>query len=571
MVRTLIEPQVHALQPPVAGDFAGTPLAELLFAHAAAGSSGTLRISDEAGTVIAALRLEAGALVGASTDSPGSGLLASAIPLCARAHGRFTFAHGPDDLGVGPHVVRGTVDVLALIAASMRGPVREDAIDAVLQDLGAAPLWRNPRVDVERYGFGPQELALVRMIDGATASAPELLTDPPCAPHVARRVLYTLAITRALTAPPRAQRQVSGTVARQTPAPPPLPSRAQSLPPLPPLTSRRVSVPPRTSDPTVVVPRRDGSAPTTPLRKPASRAASGEASKSAPPRQPAGRYHVQGGAPERVAGAEPRAGAPRRSLPSALAWRDDLRERARLAPRQSAYEVLGVLRECETTELHEAHTAIATRFASDALPDAGEDASRDAAVVLEHARRALELLSDPVTRGEYDRACAGVGGGNPPERVLRSLHAEACYRRAEALWKRRDYAAAQHAVERALSLHAASARYEALLGLLLHLRSGSSDGGSNRVHPAALRHLETALKLDPRCEQANYAMALVLKRAGRDDEAFQHFQRVWKQNPANLEAAREVRLHVMRTRKRSTSGRLVDRLLGRSGKPPKRD
>jgi tetratricopeptide (TPR) repeat protein len=288
----------------------------------------------------------------------------------------------------------------------------------------------------------------------------------------------------------------------------------------------------------------------------------------APPAgKPAGRYHVQGQGVERVSGAKPRAGAPRRSLPSALAWRDDLRERARLAPKQSAYEVLGLACDCEVTQLHEAYSALASRFSPDSLPDAGGEATRDAAVLLEHARRALELLSDQVTRAEYDRVCAATAGVPPPEGVVRELHAEACYRRAEALWKRREYAAAQHAVERALSLHASSARYEALLGLLLHLRSGSGEGG--RVHPAALRHLETALRLDPRCEQANYAMALVLKRAGRDDAAFQHFQRVWRQNPANLEAAREVRLHVMRNRKQPSGG-LVNRLLGRPSKPPKR-
>ena len=56
MVPTLIEPQLSALQAPAAGDLAITPLPELLFAHAAAGSTGTLRINDERGVPIAAVR-----------------------------------------------------------------------------------------------------------------------------------------------------------------------------------------------------------------------------------------------------------------------------------------------------------------------------------------------------------------------------------------------------------------------------------------------------------------------------------------------------------------------------------
>lgn len=542
MARTLIEPQLHALQPPVAGDLGTTPLPEILFAHAAAGSTGTLRLSDELGAVLARLRLEAGALVAASVASPEAGLLASVIPLCARAEGRFTFAHGPDDLGHAECVVRGKVDALSLIAAAMRGPVREDAVEAELARLGNAPLWRNPRVDIERYAFGPQELALVRMLDRDTLSAAELLADPPCSQNVARRVLYVLSITRALSAPPRGERQVSGTIARQTPPPPPRPS-LRARPDQPTLVGVRVDVPPLPS-----------------MRAPRLRAV------IAPP-PPAGRYHVQDASEERVVGAQPRRGAPRRALPSALAWRDELRERARLAPKQTCYEVLGVARDCAAAQLHEAHAALVARFEPESLPDDGEDVVRDAAVVLEHARRALDILGDSMTRGEYDRTSEAEGGAAPPVRAVRRLHAEACYRRAEGLWKRRDYAGAQAAVERALGLDSSVARYEALLGLLLHLRSGSGDGG--RVHPNALRHLEQALRLDPRCEQANYAMALVLKRAGRHDAAYEHFHRVWRLNPRNLEAAREVRLHVMRNRK-SPSGGLIDRLLGRpSSKPVK--
>jgi len=551
MARTSIESQLHAPQPPISGDLGTIPLPQLLFAHAAAGSTGTLRLSDEVGAILARLRLEAGTLVAASVASPEAGLLASVIPLCARAEGRFTFAHGPDDLDSAGQVVRGKVDALALIAAAMRGPVREDAVEIELLRLGNAPLWRNPRVDLERYAFGPQELALVRMLDRETLSVSQLLADPPCSPNIARRVLYVLSITRALSAPPRAgDRQVSGMIARQTPPPPPRSAR-----PLrgaePTLVTPRVSVPPlpsmrapRFRSASVATPR----PPTAPSKRP-----------------PAGRYHMQDTSEERVVGAAPRAGAPRRALPSALAWRDELRERARLAPKQSCYEVLGVARDCEAAQLHEAHAALLSRFEPESLPDDGEDVKHDAAVVLDHARRALDILGDSMTRVEYDRASDAVGGGAVPVRALRRLHAEACYRRAEGLWKRRDYAGAQAAVERALSLEGSVARYEALLGLLLHLRSGSGEGG--RVHPNALRHLEQALRLDPRSEQANYAMALVLKRAGRHDAAYEHFHRVWRLNPQNLEAAREVRLHVMRNRK-SSSGRLIDRLLGRPPSKP---
>jgi tetratricopeptide (TPR) repeat protein len=150
--------------------------------------------------------------------------------------------------------------------------------------------------------------------------------------------------------------------------------------------------------------------------------------------------------------------------------------------------------------------------------------------------------------------------------VQRGLEAEAHHRKADALLKRKDYAGALHEAERALAIGGPCARYEALYGYLLFLRGGA--GG--KVDPQAEELLARALKRDPRCVQAQYYTALMLKQIGQAEKAHGHFARVLKLQPGHIEAAREVRLFEARTTQRRPSSGFLDRLLGKKPAPPEK-
>jgi tetratricopeptide (TPR) repeat protein len=277
------------------------------------------------------------------------------------------------------------------------------------------------------------------------------------------------------------------------------------------------------------------------------------------PDEPArGGYHVRAGTEERISDAPAR--RPEKRVARALElWRAEARDRAQRAPQQNYYEVLGLEQGCTNEDVERAYETLSKRFDPAELPAEISDAIDDAASVVEHARRAFEMLSEENTRADYDRALENGLGVRPA--VRKGMLAEACYRRAESLLKRRDYAGAMCEVERALSQGGSCARYEALFGFLQHLRGGAGAGG--KAHPLALQHLDLALKQDPRCEQAHHYMAIVQKQLGNKERAIEHFQRALKLNPGNLEAAREVRLHNLRARDRSPSG-LMKRLFGKS-------
>src|SRR5262245_59993504 len=115
-----------------AGDLATTPFAELLVGLLETQKDGTLRIADERGQHLAHIHFESGTPVAARIAAAGAGLMQSLIPLCARSEGTYVFIQGDDEFGRAADIVYGRVDTLALIAAAMRGPVREDAVQRTL-------------------------------------------------------------------------------------------------------------------------------------------------------------------------------------------------------------------------------------------------------------------------------------------------------------------------------------------------------------------------------------------------------------------------------------------------------
>jgi tetratricopeptide (TPR) repeat protein len=228
------------------GSLRSTPFALLLVTLLDHRKTGTLRLLDAQGTAHALVRFQAGLPLGARTTNCGSTLLQCLIPLCACADGEYVFIADQDDVGLAEGAVIGRVDPVALINAAMRGPLREDNVQDVLDAIGEREVRLHPRANLERYKFTAPEREVVSWLEEGPTTLPALLAHPNANARLVRRIAYVLKITRALSFVP-GSRQVSGTIERVVP--PSTPSAA------PPALSGRYHVRYAEGGPTDVVPR----------------------------------------------------------------------------------------------------------------------------------------------------------------------------------------------------------------------------------------------------------------------------------------------------------------------------
>lgn len=205
-----MEPQI-ADTPVGQGDLRTTPFAQLLVELFEGAETGTLYVHDDAAP-IATLRIEAGLPVRARISGGARNLLQALIPLCSRTEGAFMFAPGEDGIAAEPDVVTGRVDPRAVITAAARGSLREDSVTEVMVAVGGNLLKLNPRADLARYGFSPEERKLVDALSDGVIDFAELKTRTEAPERVLRRFLYALRVTHALTILPSSRRTQSGTV-----------------------------------------------------------------------------------------------------------------------------------------------------------------------------------------------------------------------------------------------------------------------------------------------------------------------------------------------------------------------
>jgi tetratricopeptide (TPR) repeat protein len=206
-----MEPQI-ADTPASDRDLRTTPFAQLLVELFEGAETGTLYVHDGGETPLATIRIEAGLPVRARISSSAGNLMQALIPLCSHVEGSFAFAAGEDGISAGPDVVTGRVDPRALIAAAARGPLREDAVAEVMVAVGSNLLKLNPRAELARYGFSPEERKLIDALSDGPIDLVELKTRTEAPERVLRRFLYALRVTHALTILPSARRTQSGTV-----------------------------------------------------------------------------------------------------------------------------------------------------------------------------------------------------------------------------------------------------------------------------------------------------------------------------------------------------------------------
>ncbi len=213
--------------------------------------------------------------------------------------------------------------------------------------------------------------------------------------------------------------------------------------------------------------------------------------------------------------------------------------------------MLDIPREATQEETESAFLELAKRWHPDRLPPELAPVREFCSRVFARMGEARTSLIDAEQRARYMRLLAdGSGSPEMQEAVARVVEAAGNFQKAEVCFKRNDLAQAESLCQKALQLDPTQPDYVALLAWLTSLKPESQ---SPEKTMASVEQLSKAIKMNDRCEKAYFWRGMLFRRLGKDDLALRDFRQVTELNPRNIDAAREVRLHVMRNGGRSSS------------------
>ena len=487
-------------EPLAQGELARTPFAHVLFYIQRERLGGTLVIWDptvEGKPTQDRVRFHDGRAVAGRLARRTSRLDRGLLPLFRRREGPYAFYQDVDLVGTSDAVRQGNVDSLPLIAASLRGSSRDDIVDHVVDAFGGATLRLVPGVDLERLQLLDEEEILVELLRAEPATVAKLTQTMPLDRQRVRRLIYLLALTKAVE---------KWKPARRVEAP-----MAKDLMGRPSYTSRRS------------IPVFEPALPKTPVsRRPVEPEPEQEPDPTGPP------AHLSDAHRER--------------------WHQIDRYFESIQA-QNYFEMLGVKKNASPDQVQTAYYAKVKIWHPDRLP--GELAVQRPKIdeIFRQLTRAQETLSVPADRKRYIDT-VNQGGGTPEsERELGAIVQAAMeFRKVEVMMRRRQWEQARALIDRILEASPNESDYHAARGWVFF----QSKGGGPDSHGTALDSLERALEISDSNDKAHYYKGMILRRKGSDRAALKHFRRAAELNPHNIDAAREVRIASMRDEGKST-------------------
>ncbi|UCF48870.1 MAG: DnaJ domain-containing protein [Myxococcales bacterium] len=522
-------------KPLAEGTLSATPFGHVLLSIQKKGLSGTLAIwpdDDRSGQDRILFRAGAPA-VGRFLD-PAADLERGMLNIFHRDKGPYAF-YEADLVGEGKGELRGQVDIFTLIASALRGGVPKDAITRVIRKLGVERQRIKRGAPLPRLGLLSNEMAFVELMRAEPATA-VVLIEQFGDPKVAQRMLYLLAITECLEPyRPVSQQKLkavspsSQNTQRRSSPPGPRRSVSSSSSMLPP--KRRASTPPGMRD---SAPGGDSVLPTSISNLPPGRTLSGEivAPRELPP--------------------EP----PRHLSPDHKKRWEEVSRVIGMMDRQNYFEMLGVKESADSGEIRKKYMAMAKKWHPDRLAPELSDLRPWVDEVFHLYTVASDTLSDSKKRGEYQKTVMQGGGTPESERKLNVMvEAAINFQKVDVLVKRRQYDEALQICDHAMAVVRKEADYPAMKAWILLLRDGT-DG--EQVANEIRSLLRTTFRINPDHVHGHFVRAHFLKRQGDHEKALQHFKKVARLDPKNLEALREVRIGNMRKSR------------GRSSAPPPR-
>jgi tetratricopeptide (TPR) repeat protein len=132
----------------------------------------------------------------------------------------------------------------------------------------------------------------------------------------------------------------------------------------------------------------------------------------------------------------------------------------------------------------------------------------------------------------------------PPASIPTSHGANAAFQAAQECVKRHQLDRAQALAEQACQLDGAQVESQAMLAWIQAQRA---DLRNARLVQTILSTLNQAIRREPNNPRIRFYRGQVLKRLGRTDDALKDFRFSARQDPQNLDAIRELRVHNMRS------------------------
>lgn len=448
---------------------------------------------------------EEGRLIAMRPLTPAKSLYSALLPIFARETAPYGFYEGHNLLGSRGSLLQEPIDLYTLLSRGLRTHVNESLMDATLERVRGRDLRLRPGTPLERLELNARELALVEPLTQAPGTVDTLLGSGALPVKDAKRVLYLLTLVRGLEA-----------VGQSIPAAP-----MDSFPPKLEVTEPGISYTLTGVKPPDVLERVSSPAPARVWTPPPARPPIPE-EWSAPPSVPPAPIGL--------------------SEPDSSRWNELTALYLRL-DELTHYDLLNLPKTATTQEVQSAYYGLVKRFHPDRLPLALAPLARVAQMVFDRLTEANLVLADPHGRKVYDEAVAEGGGTRAAERTMRNvLESTLEFQKAEVMVRRREYGQAMQLLRSAIGKNPDDADYHALHAWILHLMNPAAPAPFDEM----LRSLDRALKVNPRHERAHYYKGMVLKRLNRNGEAMRHFRAASEINPHNVDAAREVRLAVMR-------------------------
>ncbi len=517
-------------KPVAEGTLSATPFGHVLLSIQKKGLTGTLAVwpEDERPGQDRILFRAGAPAVGRFLD-PAADLERAMLGIFARDSGPYAF-YEADLVGDGDETLRGQVDVLTLIAQALRGSVPKDAMVRVIRKLGTERQRIKRSAPVARLKLQSNEMAFVELMRAEPATA-AVLIEQFGDPKVAQRMVYLLAITESLeTYRPISRQKLKAVSPRargadRSSSPPgarPAPGYSSSM--LPP-TGRR-STPPGARDSSL--PGGDSVLPSSVSNLPP-RTLSGEivAPRDLPPAPPSGL------SPEHT-----------------KRWEEVARVIG-MMDRQNYFEMLGVKESAESNQIRKKYMNLAKKWHPDRLAPELSDLRRWVEEIFHLLTVASDTLGDDKKRAEYQKTVMQGGGTPESERKLNVVvEAAINFQKVDVLVKRKRYDEAMRICDHAMAAVRKEADYPAMKAWILLLRDGVEE---EEVADEIRSLLRKTFSLNADHVHGHFVRAHFLKRLGNHDKALRHFKKVAKLDPKNLEAAREVRIGVMRRAKGRTS------------------
>lgn len=207
------------------------------------------------------------------------------------------------------------------------------------------------------------------------------------------------------------------------------------------------------------------------------------------------------------------------------------------------YELLEVPTEATSEQIAQAFPSLARRWHPDRLSPEHTDLRDAITRVFARMTEASRVLGNSATRKAYDESLGTLDAAQQEqEQVALVLRSAEAFQKAEILLRKRDLEGAE---QFARCAHEGDPDQPEYAALYAWIRSRRADATEEDI-VTSLGMLKKAIAKQANNVKIHYYLACVLKAAGHNAAALREFRHVAENDPSNVDAARQIRLHDMR-------------------------